>query len=81
MKLKDMILTLRTVAYERVEVRDEYGNEIFTCNTSVFSGPPTSSTCSLNASFWETYKDYKVVEWFPHGAPGKDATFTVYIKE
>lgn len=81
MKLKDMILTLRTIAYERVEIRDEYGNEIFTCNTSDLSGPPTSSTSLSSASFWETYKDYKVVEWFPHGAPYKDATFTVYIKK
>lgn len=68
MKLKDMISTLRTVAYERVEIRDECGNEILTCRTSGLSG-------------WETYKDCKVVEWFPHGAPHKDATFTVYIKE
>lgn len=67
MKLKDMIDTLRTVAYERVEIRDEYGNEILTCPTSGLSG-------------WEKYKDCKVVEWFPHGAPNKDATFTVFIE-
>ena len=67
MKLKDMIDTLRTVAYERVEIRNEYGYEILTCSTT--------------SVIWETYKDCKVVEWFPHGAPNKDATFTVYIKE
>ena len=68
MTLKDMISTLRTVAYERAKIRDEYGNDILTCNTSCLAG-------------WDKYKDCKATEWFPHGAPHKDATFTVYIKE
>lgn len=67
MTLGEMINTLRTARYERVEIRDDYGNEILTCKTSGLSG-------------WETYKDCKVVEWFPHGAPNKDATFTVYVR-
>ena len=67
MTLKDMISTLRTITSERVEIRNYAGNEILTCPT--------------NATGWEVYKDCKVVEWFPHGAPGKNATFTVYIKE
>lgn len=67
MKLKDMISTLRTVNYEKVEIRDKWGNEICTCPT--------------NSEGWKQYQDRKVVEWFPHGAPYKDATFTVYIKE
>lgn len=68
MKLKEMIDTLRTVAYEKVEIRDgEYGNEILTC-------PAT-------AKGWKPYQDCEVIEWFPHGAPGKTATFTVYVKE
>ena len=67
MTLKDMISTLRTVAYERVEIRDEDGNEILIC-------PTTSKGC-------EPYKDCEVIEWFPHGGPYKDATFTVYIRK
>ena len=66
MKLKDMISTLRTVAYERMEIRDEAGNEILTCPT--------------NATGWKVYQELEVTEWFPHGAPHKEATFTVYIK-
>ena len=67
MTLKDMIDTLRTPAYERVEIRNEDNYEILTC-------PTTSES-------WKQYQDCKVVSWFPHGAPNKDATFTVYIKE
>ena len=67
MILKDMIDTLRTVAYEKVEIRDKNGNEILTC--------PTTSVG------WKPYQNCEIIEWFPHGAPNKDATFTVYIKE
>ena len=67
MKLKDMIDTLRTPAYERIEIRTEDGYEILTC--------PTVS------EIWKQYQDCKVVSWFPHGAPYKDATFTVYIED
>lgn len=67
MTLKEMIDTLRTVAYEKVEIRDEEGNEILTSPTT--------------AKGWEPYQNCNVIEWFPHGAPNKNATFTVYIKE
>lgn len=66
MTLKDMIDTLRGVAYERVEIRNEDNYEILTC-------PTTSAS-------WKQYQDREIVEWFPHGAPHKGATFTVYIK-
>lgn len=66
MKLGDMLRTLRTAQYERVEIRDIEGNEIFTC--------PASSESII------PFKDFDVTEWFPHGAPNKDSTFTVYIK-
>lgn len=65
MTLKDMINTLRTVDYEKVEIRDKWGNEICTCPT--------------NSIGWKEYQERKVVEWFPHGAPFKEATFTVYV--
>lgn len=65
MILKDMISTLRTVDYEKVEIRDKWGNEICTCPT--------------NSVGWKQYQNRKVVEWFPHGAPYKEATFTVFI--
>lgn len=64
MILKDMISMLRTITYERVEIRNEDGYEILTC--------PTNSVA------WKTYQNCKVVEWFPYGSPDKDATFTVY---
>lgn len=65
MTLGDMLRTLRTAPYERVEIRDFEGNEIFTC--------PANSEGVL------PFKDYDVIEWFPHGAPNKDATFTIYV--
>lgn len=64
MKLKDMINTLQT-ANERVEIRDNQNYEICTCSTE--------------SEGWKPYQDRKVVGWFPHGAPKKDATFTVLI--
>ena len=67
MKLGDMLRTLRTHQYERVEIRDFEGNEILTC--------PADSEIITN-----NFKDCEVSEWFPHGAPNKDATFTVCIK-
>ena len=33
MKLKDMLTTLRTISYERLELRDDEGDEILTCPT------------------------------------------------
>lgn len=66
MTLKDMIDTLRTVAFERVEIRNEDNYEVLTC--------PTIS------EGWKPYQDCKVVGWFPHGAPKKDATFTVLVE-
>ena len=65
MKLKDMIDTLKT-PNERVEIRDSQNNEICTC--------PTES------EGWKPYQDRKVFGWIPHGAPHKDATFTVFIE-
>lgn len=62
-----MIKTLRTSPYERIEIRDNEGNEIYTC-------PVTSEVLRL-------LEDYVVIEWFPHGAPNKDATFTVYVSK
>ena len=67
MTLRDMIITLKTHQYERVEIRDFEGNEILTC-------PADSEIITDN------FKGCEVSEWFPHGAPNKDATFTVYIK-
>ena len=64
MTLGDMIKTLRT-QNERVEIRDSDNNEICTC--------PADSVDNI------PFKDYYVTQWFPHGAPGKDATFTVCI--
>ena len=66
MKLRDMLTTLRTHEFERVEIRDFEGNELFTC--------PVDSEVII------PFKDCDVSEWFPHGAPHKDATFTVYIR-
>ena len=66
MKLGEMITTLRTIRYERVEIRDVEGNEIFTC-------PADSEAIT-------PFKNHTVTEWFPHGAANKDASFTVYIK-
>lgn len=67
MKLGDMIKALRRAAYERVEIRDSDNNEICTC--------PANSVDNI------PFKDCYVTEWFPHGAPGKDATFTVCIRD
>lgn len=66
MKLGDMLTTLRTAQYERVEIRDAEGTEIFTC-------PSLSDAV-------KQYLECEVTEWFPHGAPNKDATFTVCIR-
>ena len=66
MRLHDMLKTLRTIQYERIEIRDSEGNEILTC--------PASSEALTS------YMDYIITEWFPHSAPNKDATFTVYVK-
>ena len=65
MKLKDMITTLRT-RNERIEIRDEVGNELL--------------TAPQDSDMLKFHFDVEVIAWFPHGAPGKDATFTVYIK-
>lgn len=65
MTLGEMIKTLRTVQYERVEIRDENGNELFTCRT--------------DSSVLTPYLGYAVTEWFPHGAPKSNADFTVYV--
>lgn len=67
MTLGDMLKTLRTAQYERIEIRDEYGNEILTC-------PATSAGVM-------PYAKYYVTEWFPHGAPNARATFTVYVRK
>jgi hypothetical protein len=65
MKLKDMIRTLRT--QERVEIRDEEGYEIITCQSDSKGIAP--------------YLECEVAEWFPHAAPFAKCDFTVYIKE
>lgn len=65
MRLDDMLRTLWMAQYERIEIRDLGGNEIFTC--------PVYSEAVI------PFKDCEVAKWFPHGSPNKDATFTVYI--
>ena len=65
MTLGDMIETLRITQYERVEIRDSDNNEICTCPAGSVDNMP--------------FKDYYVTEWFPHGAPNKNATFTVCV--
>ncbi len=67
MTLGDMIKAIRRAEYERVEIRDSDNNEICTC--------PASSADNM------PFKDYCVTAWFPHGAPGKDATFTVCVSD
>jgi len=67
MKLGDMIKTLRTIEYERIELRTAEGNELLTA-------PAYSEVIS-------SFTDYVVTEWFPHGAPNSKATFTVYIRK
>lgn len=65
MTIRDMITHLRMK--ERVEVRDEQGYELFTCDTD--------STVMFD------YWDREVVEWFPQSAPNKQCDFTVTIKD
>ena len=65
MTIKDMITHLRTK--ERVEVRDEQGYELFTCDTD--------STVMFD------YWDREIKEWFPHPAPNRVCDFTVFIKD
>ena len=66
MKLIEMLRTLRTAQFERIELRNDENNEILTC--------PAISDILMR------FNDYEVMEWFPHGAPSKDATFTVLIR-
>ena len=65
MELYDMINTLYPTINERVEIRDSNSNELFTC-------PVDSDELSR-------YGECEVISWFPHGAPGKDATVTIAI--
>lgn len=65
MTLGDMISLLRL--NQRVEVRDEYGNEMFTAQS--------------DSIFMKKYEDCEITEWFGGHAPFKDADFTVYISE
>lgn len=65
MKLCEMIETLYPDLNERIEVRDSENNELF--------------TCPIYSEGLEHYMKCEVVRWFPHGAPGKDATFTVAV--
>ena len=53
MTIKDMITHLRTK--ERMEVRDEQGYELFTCDTD----------SAVLFDYW----DREVTEWFPHPSP------------
>ena len=59
----DMIVTLRTS--EVVEIRDRLGWEMVT------------SKCDSPAI--RQYFSCRVLEWFPHPAPNKHCTFTVYL--
>ena len=66
MTLMDMISKLRT-NHERVEIRNEEGYEIMTCDVSSKGVAP--------------YLNCEITEWFPHAAPYKHCDFTVYVKE
>lgn len=65
MTLGDMLSSLR--CKQRVEIRDEYGNELFTAYSDSY--------------LMKSYKEFEVTEWFGGHAPFKDADFTVYILE
>ena len=65
MKLKDMISTLRTIQFERIELRDDCENELFTCRADSYAITP--------------YLEYEVIQWFPHGASKNNSDFTVYV--
>lgn len=65
MTLGDMASLLRYK--QRVEVRDEYGNEMFTTESDSY--------------FIKRYGDCEITGWFGGHAPFKDADFTVYISE
>jgi len=67
MKLKDMISTLRTIQFERIELRDDCGNELFTCKADSYALKP--------------YLEYEVTQWFPHGSPKNNTDFTVYVSK
>lgn len=65
MTVKDMITHLR--GKERMEVRDEQGYELFTCDTD----------SAVMFDYW----DREVIEWFPGPAPNRVCDFTVFIKD
>ena len=65
MRLFEMIETLYPDMNERIEIRDSENNELF--------------TCPIYSDGLEPYMECEVVRWFPHGVPGKDATFTVSV--
>ena len=65
MNVKDMITRLRTK--NRVEVRDEQGNELFTCD----------SDSTVLFDYW----DREITEWFPYHQAYRVCDFTVYIKD
>ena len=65
MTLGDMVSLLRHK--QRVEVRDEYGNELFTSESDSY--------------FLKRYEDCEITEWFCGHAPFKNADFTVRISE
>ena len=65
MTLGDMVYLLRIK--QRVEVRDDYGNELFTTQSDSY--------------LMKKYADCEITKWFAGHAPFKDADFTVYISE
>ena len=65
MTIKDMITHLRTK--KRVEVRDEQGNELFTCD----------SDSTVLFDYW----DREITKWFPHTHVYRACDFTIYIKD
>ena len=65
MTIKDMITRLNTK--ERMEVRDEQGYELFTCDTD----------SAMMFDYW----DREVIKWFPRPAPNRVCDFTVFIKD
>lgn len=65
MKLKDMIETIRSPEFYRIELRNSEGEELMTCRAS--------------SEDLEPYMEMTVWDWIPHGGIG-DAHFIVGVE-
>ena len=65
MKLKDMIETIRSPEFYRIELRDGEGEELMTCRAS--------------SEALEPYMETTVWDWIPHGGIGA-AHFIVCVE-